>query len=391
MKVLLYRYGSICEPDIIDGMKELGHDVLEITDEIYNKELSLSEIAKSVSTTLLSTPCDVVFTINFFPSISEVCRIMKIPYISWIVDSPVMELFSKPIQNDCNRIFLFDREQYREIEPLNPGHVFHFPLAVNITSKQNVINKASDDILNKYKCDVSFVGSLYSEKNPYDKLSGVNEYTAGYLDGILEAQLNIYGYYFIDELLPPQIIEDFKKHMPNYYQYPMDNFLTDKIIISQLYIGNKITALERQRLFDNISQIFSFDLYTGSDTTLLPKVNNRGFAKTLTEMPIIFNQSKVNLNPTSKAIRSGIPLRVFDIMACEGFLLSNYQNELSEFFVAGEDFDYYTNIDEAIEKTHYYLEHDSIRCEIANNAFKKVSELYNYPRRLEEMFKIALQ
>ena len=108
-------------------------------------------------------------------------------------------------------------------------------------------------------------------------------------------------------------------------------------------------------------------------------------------MPIIFNQSKVNLNPTSKAIRSGIPLRVFDIMACEGFLLSNYQNELSEFFVAGEDFDYYTNIDEAIEKTHYYLEHDSIRCEIANNAFKKVSELYNYPRRLEEMFKIALQ
>ena len=130
MKVLLYRYGSICEPDIIDGMKELGHDVLEITDEIYNKELSLSEIAKSVSTTLLSTPCDVVFTINFFPSISEVCRIIKIPYISWIVDSPVMELFSKPIQNDCNRIFLFDREQYREIEPLNPRHVFHFPLAV---------------------------------------------------------------------------------------------------------------------------------------------------------------------------------------------------------------------------------------------------------------------
>lgn len=65
MKVLLYRYGSICEPDITDGMKELGHDVLEITDKIYNKELSLSEIAQSVSTTLLSTPCDVVFTINF--------------------------------------------------------------------------------------------------------------------------------------------------------------------------------------------------------------------------------------------------------------------------------------------------------------------------------------
>ena len=389
MKVLLYRYGSICEPDLIDGLKELGHDIIEVTEEIYNKDLTLSEIAKLVSTTLLSKPCDLVFTINFFPSISEVCRIMKIPYISWIVDSPVMELFAKPIQNECNYVFLFDKEQYREIAPLNPGHVFHFPLAVNISSKQNIIKQATDKSLSKFHSNVSFVGSLYSEKSPYDKLDGICEYTKGYLDGMLEAQLNIYGYYFIEDQLPQRIIDDFKLHMPNYYQYPMDNFLTDKIIISQLYIGNKITAMERQRLLDRLSSRFEIDLYTGSDTTHLQHVSNRGFAKTLTEMPIIFNQSKINLNPTSKAIRSGIPLRVFDIMACEGFMLSNYQNELAEFFVPGEDYDYYTSFEEAIEKTQYYLDHDNIRREIAHNAFEKVAELYNYPRRLYELFNIV--
>lgn len=389
MKILLYRYGSICEPDLILGLQELGHSVEEITDEIYNKELTLSEIAKSVSNFLLQTPCDAVFTINFFPSISEVCRIMRLPYISWIVDSPVMELFSKSIVNDCNRIFLFDREQYKEIAPLNPGHVFHFPLAVNVTQKQAVIQSAICKQMKKFQADISFVGSLYSEKNPYDKLTGVSDYTAGYLDGLLNAQLGIYGYYFVEEMLPQNIIDDFKAHMPNYYEYPMDNFLTDKITISQLYIGNKISAMEREQLMRRLSECFSVDVYTGSNTDMLPHVHNKGFAKTIEEMPVIFHESKINLNPTSKAIRSGIPLRVFDIFACEGFMLSNYQTELCEFFVPCEDFDYYTSMDEAVEKCAYYLKHDKERKELAHNAYIKVSEKYNYPRRLDELLTLA--
>ena len=139
MKILFYRYGSICEPDIISGFQELGFTISQITEEITNKELTWKESTKLVSQYLLEHPQDCVFTINFFPHISEVCNIFKIPYISWIVDSPVMELFTKPIQNPCNRIFLFDKEQYREIEPLNPGHVFHFPLAANVKQKQGVI------------------------------------------------------------------------------------------------------------------------------------------------------------------------------------------------------------------------------------------------------------
>lgn len=389
MKILLYRYGSICEPDIIAGLHELGHDVEEITEEIYNKELTLSEIAKLVSNFLLKTPCDAVFTINFFPSISEVCRIMKIPYISWIVDSPVMELFAKPICNECNRIFLFDREQYKEISLLNPGHVFHFPLAANIVQKQTMIRTAGSKQNEKFKADISFIGSLYSEKNPYDKLTGTSAYTSGYLDGLLNAQLGIYGYYFVEEMLPQGIIDDFKAHMPNYFEYPMDHFLTDKIIISQLYIGNKITAMEREQLMRRLSECFSVDLYTGSNTDMLPLVHNKGFAKTLEEMPIIFHESKINLNPTSKAIRSGIPLRVFDIFACEGFLLSNYQTELCEFFEPGVDFDYYTSMDEAVEKCEFYLTHEKDRKEIAHNGYQKVCKEYNYPRRLDELLKLA--
>lgn len=389
MKVLFYRYGSICEPDIIDAFEELGHNVTQITEEIYNKEFSFGACARLVSQSLLNHPQDCVFTINFFPVISDVCNILKIPYISWIVDSPVMELFTKSIQNPCNRVFLFDREQYRELASYNPNGIFHFPLAVNVNDKQNAIKSASSSLLTKFQSDVSFVGSLYTEKCPYDKLQNLPAHIEGYLNGIMASQEKIYGYYFIEDLLTDEIIYEFKKHFPNYYQHPIDNFLTDSIIISQLYIGNKIASIERLHMLDALSKHFHVDLYTGSNTSSLPCIHNRELANTTTEMPLVFHESKINLNITSKAIRSGIPLRVFDIFGCEGFLLSNYQTELAEFFEPGIHFDYYTSAEELIEKVNFYLSHEKERKEIAHNAFEKALKEFNYPKQLDKLLQIA--
>lgn len=389
MKILIYRYGSICEPDIIAGFEEMGHQVTQITAEITNKNLVFSDIVMLVNQSLQNSPQDFVFTVNFFPMVSEVCNIYKIPYLCWTVDSPVMELFTKSISNSCNRIFLFDQEQYREIAPHNPGHVFHFPLAVNVKHKQQVIQNASASQRRCFSSDISFVGSLYTEKCPYDKLPNKPNYLNGYLNGLMESQLKVYGYYFIEEALPDHIIQEFKKQLPGFYQSPLDNFLTDRITTAQLYIGNKITALERVRTMKELCDYFPVTIYTGSDTKEIPRLHNGGLVKSLTEMPIVFHESKINLNMTSKAIRSGIPLRVFDILACEGFMLSNYQNELMQFLEPGIDFDYYTSTEELIEKINYYLQHENQRKEIARNGYEKVLKEFNYPKRLSEMLDLA--
>ena len=39
MKIIIHRYGSICEPDIIEGFAELGLEILEITNEVRQKNL----------------------------------------------------------------------------------------------------------------------------------------------------------------------------------------------------------------------------------------------------------------------------------------------------------------------------------------------------------------
>lgn len=389
MKLLIYRYGSICEPDIITTFRLFGFDVSEISHEVYHKDSSLEESIRLVSDYLLDHPVDAVFTINFFPFLSEVCNIFHIPYLSWIVDSPVMELFATSIANPCNRVFLFDRCTYEEIHPLNPDCVFHLPLAVNCEDKQKVIREASASQRQKFKADISFVGSLYTEKNPYSRFKTQNMKLLGYLEGLMEAQKKVYGYYFVEECLTDDIVEAFKKDFPGFYHYPAKTFLTDKITLAQLYLGTNISVLERQEVFDRLSRHFSVDLYTGSDTAPLPRVHNRGLAKSLEEMPIIFHQSQINLNITAKSIRSGIPQRVFDILGCEGFMISNHQNELLDYFEPGADLDVYSSMDELVEKSAYYMERPALCREIAHNAFEKVRTYHSYPVRLTQMFEMS--
>ena len=389
MKLLFYRYGSICEPDIIAGFQELGHTIIEMTEEVSNKSLLPSECVQFITKQLFDEPVDFVFSINFFPYLSDVCQIFKLPYLCWSVDSPVMELFSASIEHPCNRIFLFDRAQYNEILPLNPDHVFHLPLAVNIASKQQVIQSASTELHNHFSSDISFVCSLYTEKCPYDKLTDAPAYLSGYLDGLIESQILIYGGFLIEDLLTDDIIDQFKQHLPGFYYPPYDSHLTDRKIVAQLYISSKISAVERVRTMEYLSKKYAVDLYTASDTSALTHIHNRGLAKTMEEMPLIFHNSCINLNITSKGIRSGIPLRVFDILGCGGFLLTNYQTELAELFVPGEDLIVYDSIEDLSEKCSYYLSHESERKEIAHNGFEKAVSQHTYQIRLEQMLTLA--
>lgn len=386
MNILFYRYGNICEPDIISALQSFDYTVMEITDEITNKELSGADSIRIVSKFLLNHPADCVFSINFFPALSEVCNIFKLRYLCWIVDSPVMELYSTSIKNAYNRVFLFDQTLYREISPFNPDCVFHLPLGTNVKAKDQVISAATSKTRTSFSADISFVGSLYTEKCAYDRLTNPPDYLNGYLDAIMKAQQNIYGYYFIEEVLTDELVQLFKEHFPHFYSFPAKSYLTDKITLSQLYIGNKITALERAETMQLLSEHFSTTIYTGSDTSKFPKLINKGLAKSLTEMPIIFHESKINLNTTSKAIRSALPLRIWDILGSGGFALSNFQEEIPMYLTVGQHLDIYSSMEELVDKCHYYLSHDKERQEIARNGYEEVCAHHTYEIRLAKLF-----
>ena len=100
---------------------------------------------------------------------------------------------------------------------------------------------------------------------------------------------------------------------------PENSRRDDRAVAAQYYLCPKISSTERISIMRSLGSRYPVCLYTGSDTTGLP-VRNCGRVKTHTQMPLVFANSKINLNITSRSIRTGLPLRIFDVLACGGFL-----------------------------------------------------------------------
>ena len=392
MKILLYRYGSICEPDIIASFQSYGVTVIEETTEIFQKNLSGSTRADLVNKHILKHSPAFVFSINFFPVIAEICHIHNILYLSWSVDCPVVELFAQPIQYKTNRIFLFDRAQYEYFHPYNPDCIFYLPLASSVERFDSVIASISAKERRTYSSDISFIGSLYTEKNWYPKLTGIPPYIRGYLDGIIESQLQIYGYNFMEEALSDTMVSNIKETISDkiaFYTYSQLVKDPAKYTLAHLCMGFQVAETERIRTLNTLAGHFKVDLYTRSDTSPLKDVHTHGGIESLKAMPKVFHLSKINLNITIKSIQTGLPLRIFDIMGCCGFLMTNYQAELTDYFEIGRDLEAYSSLDELVDKCAFYLEHEDIRQKIARNGYEKIRQHHTYHHRIAEMLRNA--
>lgn len=389
MTVLFYRYGSICELDIINTFKALNMNVVEITTEITDKTISSSQRIQLLKEAIDNTHPLFVFSINFYPTIAEVCHIYKIFYLCWTVDSPVLELFSPSIQRATNRIFLFDYAQYQDFHPYNESGIFHLPLAACTERFDKVIDTITTEERAKYSCDISFVGSLYSEKNPLRSLTDLPDYVIGYIDGMVDASLKVAGMNFMEQALTEEVMH----YLPvsQFQLSTSENMIADpsRYIAAHHFIGTHAAEIERVRTLNELAKHFKVDLYTRSDTSPLQGVKVHGGVKTLTEMPKVFHLSKINLNMTIKPIQMGLPLRIFDIMGCGGFLMTNYQAELPELFEIGVDLEAYGSLEELIDKCDYYLTHEEQRKQIALNGYRKVKEHHTYEKRIMEMLRIV--
>lgn len=390
MKLLFYKYGSICEPDVTAAFEKLGFEIKEDTREVYNKKILPSETIKGLYEQLKNDTFSFVFSINFFPSVSDTCEIAGIPYLCLVVDSPVLELFSKAIYNKCNRIFIFDRDLYSEFYDKNPDCIFHMPLAANPAHSDAICDNADIPQQHRFAGDVSFIGSLYTEKCDYNKIT-LSERSRGYVDGIINSQLRIFGASIIGACINDELVSDFVSSNPSLFSFPESTETNIRDVIAQQYICVKAAETERIRTLSAVSAHFKTDIYTGSDTSCIPFINNRGYAKSQTEMPLIFRNSLINLNITARSIRSGLSQRIFDVLGSRGFLITNYQPELPELFNIGEDLEAYSSEDELLTKIEYYLSHETDRKEIADNGYNKIKKFHTYEIRLSQMLKTAFK
>lgn len=387
MKIIFCRWNSICEDGISNAIVRLGHTLVPLDRKFNSVDYDKEYLQILVKLVQDNPDAACVITVNYHPIVARACKALNKPYLSWTVDCPSFPLYSKTISYPTNRIFTLEPKQAEKFYQYNPGNVFNLPLGCDLPILEKYPVTPEDH--KKYDCDISFIGSLYSEKSKYNGIEEyLSDYMKGYVDALINAQMNVYGYFFIEDSMSDEFAEQFKEQV-GWIPLPEDYMEDVKGIVAGTYIGYQCTQRERIKTLQAISEHFNMDLWTLSDASMLPNINNRGGADSERMMPKIMKCSKINLNMTNRPIETGITLRTFDIMGCGGFVMTNYQAQIPEYFVPGEDLVMYESIPDLLDKIDYYLTHDEEREQIARNGYEKVKQYHTYDVRLQQMFELA--
>ena len=388
MHILMYRWKAYNYRDIEQTFLLLGHTVDNIEQELGSYDVS-PEFERVIEEKIRGTHYDMVFTVNYFPLISNVCERTGVKYVSWTCDNPLISMYHESVFHACNYIFTFDKTNYLEFRGMGVKHIWYLPLAVDTERMDALLgapekperrNATQDSEMRKYRGDVAFVGSLY-ERNSYDKIKNrLPEYLRGYFDAVMEAQLNISGANIVEPMLTTNILEQLQE----YFQLEKSegSFSDLGLIFQTTVLGFKIAEIERRRALIELSKHYKVNVYSNSDVSDLLRIQYCGSVDYWSEMPKVFRMSKINLNFTIPNIKSGIPLRIWDVLGCGGFLLTNYQAEIPYYFKEGEDLVCFDSLEDLCEKVGYYLEHEEERKRIAWNGYRKVREKHTYIERI---------
>ena len=385
MKILLYRWKVFNQDDVKSAIEYFGHEVHDYTETVIDKDDETGfKLRDYAELRQVFSAYDCVFSLNYFPHVSDLCEELGKKYIAWTVDSPLISLYHQSLFNKCNYIFIFDRFYSEELKNLGAEHVWYLPLAVNCSRVDKITDSLTADERNKWRSEVSFVGGMY-HRNSYDGIKDrLPEYLRGYFDAAMAAQMEIYGDSIFDKVLTVDILEQLCELID--FKQDERAFSDIALVFSSTFLGFKLANIERVQILNKLARHFPTDLYTDDPDKELIEVNLKGAVNYMTDMPKVFNCSRININPVMRNIRTGIPLRAWDIVGAGGFLMTSFQLEYMDFFENGKDYVYYESHDDLLRKTEYYLNHEDERAQIAKNGHEKALKFHSYEKRMEFIF-----
>lgn len=383
MKLLVFEWGAYTQHDINDFFTR-NHIAFKSISYQFRDKNSDTFFEERFPLYLKEAHYDAVFSVNYFPLVAKACYHHNIKYLSWCYDNPLNVVnIEATLGLSTNYVFLFDRIQAKTYRDKGFDNIYHLPLGINSHRLSNIIITPNDEKI--YSSDISFVGKLYPSTIS-ELLAPLGQSDKNFINDIMDQQLKIYGSYIIDDLLTEDLITRINLQYNSLMKE--NNFTLTKEELSYS-MATYVARTERLLLLALLANHHEVCLYSRENLDFLSKVHYKGSAAYLTDMPKVFQCSKINLNITLKILQTGIPLRVLDILGSAGLLLTNFQEEILEHFVNERDLMVYESIEDALAKSTFLLKHDDIRLLIAYNGYCKVNELFSYEKLFNKLFETS--
>jgi len=389
LKALFLVWSALAEIHVESEFIKRGIQVTRFEFENSNVETRVGkDLADKLVNALMAEPYSFCFSFNYVPVAAMAAAACRIKYISWVYDSPLNKMYQASVTLPTNYLFVFDRGACLDLQRKGVETVRHMPLGAAVDFYDSL--PAIKELKSRHSCDISFVGKFYDEPdiNYFKHLERLSEYSDGFVEALVKAQQLIYGDFFLERALTTRVVQDMA--VSCLLAENPGQFESLAWTYANYFLALKVSSNERHDVISKLKGLGKIHVYTPNPGLNIEGARNMGIVDSTTEQPYVFKNSRINLNISSKSIITGIPMRLWDIIGCGGFAISNYQEELLDFFVPGENIIYYENTDDCREKCKYYLKHPTERLEIARRAYEFVKDKHTYGHRVDAMLNIVL-
>lgn len=200
------------------------------------------------------------------------------------------------------------------------------------------------------------------------------------------------------------LVNDAKKEIENLYYLPLfvnTNIYKDLNLKKKydIMFAGKLYFEERAHSILNLMYRFPYLDFTifshpehfeksiqdlnNCDQIVLKKAY-KGFIADEYQMVQEINKSKIILNFTSQG-KESLNYRIYEVLACETFLLTDYKKEMETLFSPGNDIVYYNNDDDLISKVEDYLNNTNFYEPIIKAGRQVVEKKYSHKIAAQKM------
>ncbi len=326
---------------------------------------------------------ELLISINYVHGLAEFCRDRGLCFVCWEVDPTTETLppVSGPTEH-CHmytyrksHIVMFDRAGF--------SHVQYLPLAGAPERAPREWSSPSD------APRIAFVGSSLAPEAERARQQFLQAYTRW--RGVPNAE-RAWAEHHLELAVSAQLGESDPRILEAALLESFEDFIADarrdRVLEDPVALAWQLAAAQIRRR--RVASLAEFGIHVWGDpgwrTLGTPGVHYRGYAGHHIEVPQIYRSAWINLDVGRSYQADIITLRVFDVLACGGFVLAERSADLSELFEIGRDIDAYSDDVELREKVEFYLSDARARSELAERGRKRVLRQHTVGHRLRTMF-----
>lgn len=326
--------------------------------------------------------------VNYVREVAEVAANIGVPLVVWEVD-PSTDRTAEVVGTGENvRIFTYRERNVASYRAAGFPHVAHLPAGSNTDKRHPVELDAGER--ERYASDVCFVGSsMLGAARKYRRLfrqlhasfDSMGLETFEEVDERLEAILAEERLDYSDA----RVVELLQERFGEFLAAARATRTRDD---PAKWVA-EIAASEKRLHYVNALGKFGIRVWGDREwehvETMGGGARYCGVAGHGRELTLVYNGARVHVDINRNYQKDVIPIRVFDVLACGGFLIAEHSDELERHFDIGRELVSYRTLAELEQQVAHYLAHPDEAREVALRGLAAVRERHTVRHRVRQI------